>query len=148
MRVIFLKDVKGHGKKGEVKEVKAGFGQNFLIKNGYAVLATKHSLNRLEEDNFEESKKAEKLKKEALKNKEKLENEVLKFKLKSGKEGKVFGSISTKQILNELKQKGYEIDKKQVKLKEQIDSLGTHIIEVQLHKEVKANLKVEVKEER
>ena len=149
MRIIFIKDVKGHGKKGEIKEVKDGFGQNFLIKNGYAVKATEGSVKRLDHENIERDINYKKDLDIANKLKSKLESEKLVFKMKTGDHDKVFGSISTKQIAEELKQLNYNIEKNKISINEQLSTLGIHNVLVELHKEVKATLKVElIKESR
>lgn len=147
MKVIFIKDVKGHGKKGETKEVKDGFGQNFLIKNGYAVKATETSFKILDKENENNKKLKEQALKKALSMKESLEKETLKFEVKTGKEDKVFGSISSKQVTDRLKERKYDIEKTMVHINESISSLGFHEIEIELHKEVKAKVKIEVVKE-
>jgi large subunit ribosomal protein L9 len=147
MKIIFIKDLKGHGQKGEIKEVKDGFGQNFLIKNGYAVKATETSFKILEKENEETKKNHENKLKEANNLKEKLEKLELVFKVKAGSKDKVFGSISSKQIVEELKSKGYNIDKTMIHLKETLSTLGFHNVEIELHKQVKANLKVQLVKE-
>ena len=148
MKVIFLKDVKGQGKKGEIKTVKDGYGMNFLIKNGYAVLATAGSMERLEKENSIKALEETLLIKEMQDIKKKLESKPLEFHLRAGKEDQVFGSISTKQISNELKRLGYEIDKKKIKIDGEITSLGMHTVEVELHKQVIAKVKIHVSKEK
>lgn len=146
MKVIFIKDLKGQGKKGDIKNVKDGYGTNFLIKNGYAVLANEGNLkhqNTLDQKRKEED---ELKKQEANKLKEKLEKLNLIFKVKTGKMDKVFGTISSKQIVSELKNKGYEIDKKNILTKD-ISCLGTHNVEVELYKGIKAIIKVTLNKE-
>ncbi len=142
MKVIFIKDVKGQGKKGDIKEVKDGYGNNFLIKNGYAVLYTKTSVERLNEENKEKALKEKELIEESNLIKNKLEKMELKIKVKTGKEDKVFGSVSTKQIVSELGKLNYNIDKKKIKLDNDLSTLGSHIINIELHKQVIAKLKV------
>lgn len=144
MRVIFIKDVKGQGKKGEVKEVKDGYGKNFLIKNGYAVIASKTGLERLESENKQKQEAENKRIKECEQIKEKLSKLTLKFPVKTGKQDQVFGSVSSKMIVSELKNRGYEIDKKTVKLNEALSTLGYHNVEIELHKQVKATVRVEL----
>jgi len=144
MRVIFLKDVKGQGKKGEVKTVSDGYGKNFLIKNGYAVMATPTSLKILSEQNEEAQKQEEENIKECTELKQKIEQLKIKIPVKTGASDKVFGSVSTKIIHTELSNKGIKIDKKKIHLEEPISSLGFHNIEINLHKKVTAILKIEL----
>lgn len=144
MKVIFLKDLKNQGKKGEIKEVKDGYGKNFLIKNGYAVMATETGLKRLNEETEQMRQKEQENIKNCKQIKEKIENITLKFKVKTGTQDRVFGSVSTKMIFEELKKQGFNIDKKTIKLDNQLSSLGFHDVKIELHKEVIANLKVEL----
>jgi len=144
MRVIFIKDLKKQGKKGEIKEVKDGFANNFLIKNGYAVQETPTSVNILAKDKKIEATMIEQETASALKLKEQLEKEIFVFIVKTGKEDKVFGSISSKLIHEELIEKGYKIDKKKIVLKEAIDTLGIHNVIIELYKNIKATIKIQL----
>ena len=110
MKVIFIKDVKGQGKKNEIKEVSDGYGKNFLINKGYAVMATPTSLKKLNQEKLENKEKEELQKKQATVLKEKLSQMVIRFKVKTGEQEKVFGSVSPKQICNELKNQGFNIE--------------------------------------
>lgn len=143
MQVIFIKDLKNQGKKGEIKEVKDGYAKNFLIKNGYAVQKTETSLNILNKQNDEEKKQDELNRKNALKLKQELEKETYKFKVKTGEHDKVFGSISTKQIKEKLDEK-IKLNKNQIILNNNISSLGFHNVEIILYKDIKANIKIEL----
>jgi len=127
-----------------LKEVSDGYATNFLIKNGYAVKYTKASNQKLNEDLKNNAIIEENNIKQANQIKEKLEKEKIVFKLSTGKDDKVFGSISTKQISDNLSKLGYDIDKKNIKIKENIASLGFYDIEIILHKKVVANLKIEL----
>lgn len=143
MKVILLSDVRKQGKKGEIIEVKEGYG-NFLIKNKQAVLATTKGVDRLNEEKKQKALDEEKLIKECEKTKKQLESIVITFKVKTGIQDKVFGSISPKQIEEELKNKKYNVNKKQIIIKNPISSLGFHNIEIELHKKVIANLKIQL----
>ena len=144
MKVIFIKDVKGQGKKNEIKEVADGYGQNFLIKKGYAILATQGNIKKLEHDLSEQQLEENLLIKEMKSLKQELEKEKFTFKAKTGKQDMMFGTISVKQIKKELDNKGYQIDKKQIKLDNPITSLGLHNVKIELHKQVEATIKIQV----
>ena len=109
MEVIFIKDLKNQGKKGEIKTVKDGYAENFLINKGYAIKATKENIDKLNQDKAKAKEDDEKKKLEARKLKEKIEKVVLTFKVKTGEGDKVFGSISLKQIKDELNKEGYSL---------------------------------------
>lgn len=142
MKVIFIKDLRGQGKKGEVKEVKDGYGMNFLIKGGYAIMATKEGFKKLETEKKKHDE-AELINVLAAKEfKEKIEKTVLEFGVKTSPDSRVFGSVSSKQIEKELKSKGIDIDKKTIKLDHSLNSLGYHDVLIELHKDVTATLKV------
>jgi len=141
VKVILIEEVKKQGKKGDVIEVKDGYG-NFLINNKQAVLASSLNLDKLKKENEQKEKEFNNDVKEAEKTKEKLEKITLTFVVKTGKEDKVFGSISQKQISEKLKEQGFEIDKKQIKVSNQIAALGGHDVEIELHKKVNAAIKV------
>lgn len=147
MKVIFIKDLKKQGKVDEIKEVSDGYAINYLIKNGYAVKYTKGSNERLNEDIKNRAIKEENDVKEANKIKDKLQKENIIFNVKVGKNSKVFGNISTKQIEEKLKELGYNIEKKKIVLDTSLNSLGTHNVKIILHKKVEAQLKVTLKEE-
>ena len=142
MKVMFLKDVKKQGKKNEIKEVSDGYANNFLIKNGYAVKYTKSSSERLDEELLNNKKEEEKNTKAANEIKNKIEKEEFVFKVQAGQDGRVFGSVSSKQICDELKSKGYDVDKKMILINESLSSLGTFLVDVQLYKKVVAKIKV------
>ena len=144
MKIILIKDVKKQGKSGDILDVKDGYG-SFLINKGDAVLATSNSVNRLDRENKEKEVKENNLIKECEVLKKKLENLKISFKVKTGEQDRVFGSVSAKQIVEELKNKGYNIDKKQVKINNSISSLGFHNVDIELHKKVVATIKIELK---
>lgn len=142
MKVIFLKDLKGQGKKNEIKEVKDGYADNFLIKNGYAVPATQGNVKHVNTQKKQELEEELKLIEECTKTKEKIEKININIKVKTGEHDRVFGSVSTKQIMTELNKLNFSIDKKQIKLNDPLSSLGTHNVSLELHKKVTAVLKV------
>ncbi len=144
MQVIFLKDLKGQGKKGEIKEVADGFATNFLIKKGFAVKKTETSLNKLNIEKENNRKLDEKLTKEAHETVKKLEKVTITFTAKAGKEDRMFGSISSKQIKEELSKLGYNFDKKQIKC-ETINSFGFHNVEINIYKNIVGVIRVEVR---
>jgi len=144
MKVVFLKDVKGKGKKGEIKEVAEGYGRNFLIKNGYAKEATNQALSELQGQKRLAEKNAAAELQAAKDLKERLEQLEVTIKAKSGEGGRLFGAVSTKQIADSLqKAYGIKIDKRKMEC-EGIRSLGYTNVPVKLHQEVKATLKVHV----
>jgi large subunit ribosomal protein L9 len=147
MKVIFLKDVKGKGKKGEIKNVADGYAHNFLLKQGLAIEATKANISSLEAQNKKQEKLAAEELAEAKKLKEKLDQITVELSAKAGEGGRLFGSITSKQIAEELQKKhGIKIDKRKMEMADAIRSLGVTKVPVKLHHEVTATLKVHVKE--
>lgn len=144
MKVIFIKDVKNQGKKGEIKEVKDGYAQNFLIKSGYAKKLDEKSYHDFQTEKKNEKELDEKMTKEALKIKEELEKLELAFKVKTGQNDKVFGSVSPKQIKEELDKMGINIDKREISSKESLSTLGYHDVKVELYKNVFAKLRIKL----
>ncbi len=145
MKIIFIKDVKGQGKKNEIKDIKDGYA-NFLIKSGAAKVANDENIKLQnimlkKEDALEQAriKECEEVKKS-------IEKITLDFKLHATN-SKVFGSISTKLIAEELKKHGYNIEKKNIIAENSISSLGFHTVKIMLHKKVIASLKINVSEE-
>lgn len=141
MKVIFIKDLKKQGKVNEIKEVSDGYAVNFLIKNGYAVKYTKTSSDILNANIKKSELQEQEIIKQAEELKKKIESITLEFKVPSNN-GKVFGSVSSKQICAELAKKGITIDKKMISSTNSISSLGVHNVSVMLHKKVIAELKV------
>ena len=144
MQVIFIKDLKKQGKKGEIKTVKDGYAENFLIKNGYAIPVNEQNMKTLEREKKNEKELDLKNQKEAESTKAKLEKETLEFKVRTGEEDRVFGSISVKQIKEALSSKGYKIDKSQIVIENQISSLGFHYVTIELYHKIKAKIKIHV----
>ncbi|AQX53022.1 50S ribosomal protein L9 [Priestia flexa] len=148
MKVIFLKDVKGKGKKGEVKNVADGYAHNFLLKNGYAVEATGGNVKVLDAQKKKEQKEAAQELENCKELKNTLESLTVELKAKSGEGGRLFGSITSKQIAEELKKKhNIKIDKRKIELDDAIRALGYTNVPVKLHPEVTATVKVHVTEQ-
>ncbi|MDP4104766.1 MAG: 50S ribosomal protein L9 [Bacillota bacterium] len=147
MKVIFLKDVKGKGKKGEVKNVADGYAHNFLIKQGLAIEANQSSMSLLSAQKKKEEKQAAEELTEAKKLKEVIEKVKVELTAKAGEGGRLFGSITTKQISEELQKKhGIKIDKRKMELADAIRTLGHTKVPVKLYHDVTAVLDVHVKE--
>ena len=148
MKVIFLKDVKGKGKKGEVKNVADGYAHNFLLKKGLAVEATNANMGQLEGQKKKEEQLAQEELEEAKKLKATLEEITVEMKAKSGEGGRLFGSITSKQIADALKKAhDIKIDKRKIEMNDAIRALGYTNVPVKLHTDVSATLKVHVTEE-
>lgn len=144
MKVIFIKDLRGQGKRGDIKEVKDGYAKNFLIKNGYASQLNDSTLGKYNRECEQQKELDNKNREAANKLKQKLEKEELIFIVKTGKGDQVFGSISSKQIKEELDKKGYNIDRKQVEFDHTVSSLGYHDVKINLYKEIFAKIKVKL----
>ena len=144
MRVILLEDVKKQGKKNEIITVKDGYGM-FLINNKLAVKETKGSSLVLQKQNEEALLKENLVIKDCESINEKLEKKTISFTVNTGKDGQVFGQVSTKQIASSLKEKGFDIDKRKIKLDVPINTLGVTNVTIILHKKVEATLKVRLK---
>ena len=146
MKVILIADVPKVGKKGEIKDVADGYARNFLLKRNLAVLESEGSKKVLEKQKEEAAKLDAQKRKEAEELKTVIEATTLEFKVKA-KEGKVSGSVSTKQIEDELKKQDIIIDKRKIKDNVPLNELGTYNVKVELYKDVVANIKVILTEE-
>jgi len=145
MKVILLKDVKKQGKKDDIIEVSDGYANNYLIKNGLAVPTTKRSMEVLDKSLLDRHLEEETKVSELTNIMNDLKKKKIEFVVKTGKEDKVFGVISTKQISDELKKMGYSIDKKCIKLDHTLDTLGVHEVTIELHKRVVFPFKIVLK---
>lgn len=144
MKVIFIKDLKNQGKKGEIKEVKDGYGQNFLIKKGYAKIFNEKNFTELENAKRLEKKQDDLKRNEAKTLKEKLEKTNLLFKVKTGDGDRVFGSVSQKQIKEALENKGFKISKTQIEMENNLSSLGYSNVTIRLYKDIVAVIRVQL----
>lgn len=148
MKVILTEDVKKVGKKGELVEVSDGFARNVLFRKNQGVEATNKAINELNLKNKADAKRRAEELQEAKELGEKVKEMQIVIKIKAGDGGRLFGSVSTKEITKEAKaQLGLELDKKKIVLKEPIKSLGTHIVKLKLHPKVTSEFKVKVEAE-
>lgn len=147
MRVVLLKDVKGTGKKGEIKEVADGFAKNFLFKNNFAKLADKSAIN---ENQFQNEAAKYHKQQEILAAKElakKLEGKNVSLKIKCGENGKTFGSVTSKEISEALEKINLPLDKKKIEIKEPIKAVGKYNVAAKIYPEISAKFVVNVEAE-
>lgn len=136
MEIILLKDVEHIGLAKALVSVKAGYARNFLIPNGLAIVANKANKNSLKQEILQQEERAQKILEEAKELATTLASKTLKVAAKAGTSGKIFGSVSNVQLVNVLKDTfGIEIDKKKIKLPEEVKMLGTYTAVVSLHKD-------------
>ena len=148
MKVILTEDIKSLGKKGQIVDVSDGYARNFILKKKKGLEANSQNLNDLKLKKANDDKVAQEQYEAAVELGKKIEAGKIQVSIKMGEGGKAFGSVSSKEIAEEVKnQMGLEIDKKKVQLKEAIKTPGTHIVPIRLHTKVTADLKVEVGEE-
>lgn len=144
MKVLLLADVKGTGKKGEIKEVADGYAKNFLLKNGKARIADNSALseNKMKKasDAFHKEVELQAAKELA----KKLSNVKLKLEIRCGENGKTFGSITSKEVSDELKTLGFDVDKRKIEIKEPLKAIGSYTITARLHPEVSCSFSVEI----
>ena len=147
MKIVLLEDVKTLGKKGDIVEVNEGYARNFLLPKKKGVEATPANLNTLKLQKANEEKKAAGLLAVAKEIGDKLKDSSVTISIKGGKEGKTYGSVSTKEIYQAVKEQlGLEVDKKKIVVVEPIKTFGTHNVNIKLHKDVTATLAVKVVE--
>lgn len=147
MKVILLQDVKKQGKKDQIIDVSDGYARNFLIKNGLAVAATTTSKKILDKELDKRKQEENAFIEECKLIAEKLKNTQVVIKVKTGEQDKVFGTVSSKQICEELAKLGIKIDKKKINIEYPIDVLGTHKVKVNLHKKVEGEINVILKKQ-
>ncbi|MBE5961069.1 MAG: 50S ribosomal protein L9 [Lachnospiraceae bacterium] len=145
MQVILLEDVKALGKKGDIVKVSDGYARNFILPKNKGLEATAKNLNDLKLQKAAEAKKQQEILEEAQNLKKEIEEKSVLLKIKAGEGGRTFGSVSTKEIAQALKeQHGYDIDKKKLQLSDPIRNMGTYTVPIKLHPKVTAELKVKV----
>ena len=141
MEIILKTDIKGLGYKNDLVSVKPGYGRNYLIPQGFAVLATGSNKKILAENIKQAAHKAEKIKTEAENIAAKLAETTLEIKAKIGDSGKIFGKVTTLQISDALATKGFEIDRKKIAITVPVEGAGEFIADIDLHREVKTQVK-------
>lgn len=144
MEIILKEDVVNLGYKNDIVNVKSGYGRNFLIPTGKAVIATPSAKKMLAEDLKQRAHKLEKIKKDAEELAAKLNGMALTIATKVSSTGTIFGSVSNIQIAEELAKKGFEIDRKIISVKGNVKEVGTYTAVIKLHKEVAAEISFEV----
>ncbi|HLT42479.1 MAG TPA: 50S ribosomal protein L9 [Sphingobacteriaceae bacterium] len=144
MEIILKQDIKKVGEKDDIVNVKPGFGRNYLIPKGYAILATSSEKKILAENIKQAQFKQDKIKKDAEAIAAKLEGVKLNIGAKAGESGKIFGSVNTIQIADALKKQGFEVDRRRITFEEEPKVIGEYIANLNLHKEVKVQVPFEV----
>ena len=148
MEVILKQDIPGLGYKDDTVRVKGGYGRNYLIPQGLAIVASESNKKMITENIRQAAHKAEKIKNDAEALASKIGDLNLKIGAKAGEKGKIFGAITTLQIADALKKEGFEIDRKKISFKSQIKTLGDYEAVVDLHREVQQDLKISVIEDK
>lgn len=147
MKVILLKDVKGTGKKGEMKEVSDGYARNFLLAKKLAVIANNTAVKELQEKSKSQEIKLQKEYEAAVELGKKMEELNVTIYSKAGEGGRLFGSITSKDIAEQVKkQHNIEVDKRKITLDEPIRILGSRVVEIKIHQKVVTKIRVDVKE--
>ncbi|MFC6997890.1 50S ribosomal protein L9 [Rufibacter roseus] len=144
MEVILKDDVKGVGYKNDIVEVKPGFGRNYLIPQGLAEMATPSAKKVVAENVRQAAHKAEKVQKDAQDIADRIGDTVLTIPAKAGESGKIFGAVTTLQISEALKALGYDVDRKRVDFDQEVKTLGEYTATLNLHKEVKHQVRFNV----
>lgn len=144
MEVILKQDIQHLGYKNDIVKVKPGYGRNYLIPQGLAILANESNRKMIEENVRQAAHKAEKIKNNALELSEKIGDLELEIGAKVGESGKIFGAITTLQIADALKEKGFEIDRKKISFNSEVKSVGDFSVTLDLHKEVKKQVPFKV----
>jgi len=144
MEVILKQDIQGLGYKNDIVKVKPGYGRNYLIPQGFAIVANKSNVKMIEENIRQAAHKAEKIKNDAIELADSIGEVVLEIGAKVGDSGKIFGAITTLQISDALKEKGFEIDRKKITFKGDVKAVGDFITILDLHKEVKKEVNFKV----
>ena len=146
MEVILIEDVDKLGSEGEVVDVAGGYARNYLFPKGLAIEATKGKKKQIKQRKKKKRKREKEKIADAKEMANKLENEKFSFPVKAGENGRLFGSVTTKDIAEKVNGAGYDIDKREIDLDDNIKSLGIHKVAVKIYKDVSAEMKIEVVE--
>ena len=144
MEIILKQDIQGLGYKNDTVKVKPGYGRNYLIPQGFAIIANKTNSKMVAENIRQAAHKAEKLKNDAEALAKSIGNVALEIGTKAGESGKIFGAITTLQVSDALKAKGFDVDRKKIAFNAQIKEVGEHTAIIDLHREVKHEVKINV----
>lgn len=144
MKVILLKDVKSQGRKDDIINVSDGYANNYLIKNNLAVAYTETSKKILDKQIQIRNDEEEKVITNLTEIKNKLNDKIIEFRVKTGKDDRVFGTVSSKQISDKINELGYDIDKKCILIDTPLSSLGTYKVKIKLHKKVEFNINIKL----
>ena len=136
MEIILKEDIKGLGYKNDTVTVKPGYGRNYLIPQGLAILANKSNIKMIQENIRQAAHKAEKIKKDAEAIANSIGETVINIATKAGESGKIFGAVTALQVSDALREKGYEVDRKKIDFNESIKNIGEYKVTLNLHKEV------------
>ncbi len=147
MEIILKQDIKGLGYKNDLLNVKPGYARNYLIPEGFAIIASTSNKKVQAENVKQAAHKAEKLKTDAGNTAAKIEGTTLEIITKVGESGKIFGAVTTLQISDALRAKGIDVDRKKISIKDAVKEVGEYVAEIDLHKEVKTEVKFTVKGE-
>jgi len=146
MEIILKDDIKGLGYKDDIVSVKPGYGRNYLIPQGLAVIASPSNKKMAEENARQASHKEEKVKNDAQELADKMGDLTLEIPAKAGESGKIFGAVTTLQVADALKDKGFEVDRRKIDFNQDIKHLGDYTATIDLHKEVKKDINIKVVE--
>ena len=144
MKVILTQDVEHLGEKGEIHDIADGYGRNYLIPQGMARVATDGAVKQLQEEQKQQARKKAAVREDAVDLKEELENMQVVFSAKVGEENRIFGTVTTQQIAVELANRGYDIDRRDIELDEEIRQVGAYTARIKIHDDVVADLDLQV----
>lgn len=144
MKVILTQDVEHLGEKGEIHEIADGYGRNYLIPQGMARVATEGAIKQQKEEQKQQARKKAAVREDAVDLKEELEGMQVVFSAKVGEENRIFGTVTTQQIAVELANRGYDIDRRDIELDEEIRQVGAYTAHIKIHDDVVADLDLQV----